>query len=366
MIKYVSALLIAAAILFVSAYAHDVIIEDGHAMFPVRPLFEGLGFDVVWDDNQRTATLTRDGDRIILLIDGDYFTINGEPIQIEASARIVNDRMFAPVDRLLLAIDTLRQEIATIAEITTVTEWNDPLLSIIAVDILRLVGNTSENAAHLCHDEITDAIKGIVAANDKLPEYPITFDDLFVLIWDDLPPFVYSTVPQYLIETLMPLLAVSEFLPGKVVVYFYGERRVAVGLRSILDEIRGFLADGGLTDNDRDVLFLEIMARETIVRLFNHDTGTIDPNSDEIAEILEIVLARLDSIFQRAGHHTIDNLYVVIWDRQSPFVYTAAPQALRERALLAISTGHFSRHEAGLYRYNNWVIAVGFNHIMAS
>jgi len=83
------------------------IISEEYVLFPVRSLFDALGFVVKWVDGVEnggsSVTLTRDSDIIILPIDNDMFIINGQPRPIETPARIINDRTFAPISHLLAA-----------------------------------------------------------------------------------------------------------------------------------------------------------------------------------------------------------------------------------------------------------------------
>lgn len=73
------------------------IIEDGHTLVPLRPLFEAMGATVLWDQSTQTVSATKNGTTVVLQIGSTSPTINGQVKQLEVSARIVNGRTLAPL-----------------------------------------------------------------------------------------------------------------------------------------------------------------------------------------------------------------------------------------------------------------------------
>lgn len=72
-------------------------IADGRTMVPVRFISEALGAEVKWDANTRLVTITAP-DKVITLTVGDKtLYVNGEAVQMDAAATIVNGRTFVPV-----------------------------------------------------------------------------------------------------------------------------------------------------------------------------------------------------------------------------------------------------------------------------
>jgi len=77
-----------------------VILED-RTLVPVRAVFESLGYYIVWDEQTRTATLTRAGLIISITADSEFFYINGEVHTLDVPARIINDRILLPIRALV-------------------------------------------------------------------------------------------------------------------------------------------------------------------------------------------------------------------------------------------------------------------------
>ena len=72
-----------------------IMIND-RMLVPVRAIFEALGMTVYWDDASQTATAVKDGITITVTI-GDYAVYrNGERIEIDVPAMLVNDRTLVP------------------------------------------------------------------------------------------------------------------------------------------------------------------------------------------------------------------------------------------------------------------------------
>ena len=73
------------------------VIVDGRTLVPARNVFEALGFYVEWCGVERAVTLTRCDDVVILTIDSDTFTTNGESFQLDVPAQIINERTLLPI-----------------------------------------------------------------------------------------------------------------------------------------------------------------------------------------------------------------------------------------------------------------------------
>jgi len=77
---------------------------DGHTLVPVRGVFEALGFDVGWDGNTQTATLTRDGYIVVITIGSNVFTTNGVSNTLVVPAQVINDRTMIPISSVLISV----------------------------------------------------------------------------------------------------------------------------------------------------------------------------------------------------------------------------------------------------------------------
>ncbi len=72
-------------------------IENDRTLVPIRALAENMGFTVLWDDATRTVTVKSDDTEIVLTIDSDKATVNGEERALDVPARITNNRTFIPL-----------------------------------------------------------------------------------------------------------------------------------------------------------------------------------------------------------------------------------------------------------------------------
>jgi hypothetical protein len=71
-------------------------IEQERTMVPFRAIFEALGTSVQWDGETRTVTAAREDTEIKLVIDGAAYK-NGETVSLDVPAVIVNSRTFVPL-----------------------------------------------------------------------------------------------------------------------------------------------------------------------------------------------------------------------------------------------------------------------------
>ena len=75
-------------------------IMNGRTMVPLRAVFLALGVleeDIVWDAGTRTATVTKGDTVLVLPIGSTSPTVNGEEVEIDQPAVIVEGRTLAPI-----------------------------------------------------------------------------------------------------------------------------------------------------------------------------------------------------------------------------------------------------------------------------
>ena len=99
------------------------IIENDRTLVPMRAIFEELGAEVTWDAQNYEVTAKKDGTTIMLAIDGaemDKTVDGGEThiIQLDAPAKIVDDRTLVPLRAVSEAFDS---EVKWDGETRTVT-----------------------------------------------------------------------------------------------------------------------------------------------------------------------------------------------------------------------------------------------------
>ena len=82
------------------------ITENDRTLVPMRAIFEALEAEVTWDNDTNTATAVKDGTTISITIDSDVMYKNGESIQLDAPARLIDDGYtFVPLRAVSEALD---------------------------------------------------------------------------------------------------------------------------------------------------------------------------------------------------------------------------------------------------------------------
>ncbi len=73
-------------------------------MIPLRFFSEGFGADVTWNDATRTATVSLDGNTVIITVGKNTMEANGTEISLESPAVIVNGRTLVPMRDIAQAL----------------------------------------------------------------------------------------------------------------------------------------------------------------------------------------------------------------------------------------------------------------------
>ncbi|MED1917526.1 copper amine oxidase N-terminal domain-containing protein [Bacillus thuringiensis] len=73
------------------------IISQGRTLVPIRPIAESLGFEVKWNEQTRTVTINKGKDNIRLVVTQKIANKNGQTINLDVPAQIVNKRTVVPV-----------------------------------------------------------------------------------------------------------------------------------------------------------------------------------------------------------------------------------------------------------------------------
>ena len=78
--------------------AKPFIDDNDRTQIPIRAVAEMLDSSVVWDGETETVKITnKNGDIVILTIDSDIITVNGENVKMDTTAIIKNERTYIPV-----------------------------------------------------------------------------------------------------------------------------------------------------------------------------------------------------------------------------------------------------------------------------
>jgi hypothetical protein len=72
-------------------------IKGGRTLIPVRAITEGLGAEVVWNEEEQTVTISKDGQEIVLTVGSDVVLVNGEEVVLDALTEITNNRTYVPL-----------------------------------------------------------------------------------------------------------------------------------------------------------------------------------------------------------------------------------------------------------------------------
>ncbi|MBQ9518896.1 MAG: copper amine oxidase N-terminal domain-containing protein [Firmicutes bacterium] len=74
----------------------QAVIVDSRTLVPVRGVFEKLGYEVEWDGETKTATLT--GEKTVVIQSGsETFTVDGEEVTPEVPQQIIEGRFMLPL-----------------------------------------------------------------------------------------------------------------------------------------------------------------------------------------------------------------------------------------------------------------------------
>lgn len=76
------------------------IVFNKTVMFPLRPVFEGLGGNVVWNSKTQVMDITYKSDKYQFQNNSLNVKINGKSIKLSSPAKKINDRLIVPVDFL--------------------------------------------------------------------------------------------------------------------------------------------------------------------------------------------------------------------------------------------------------------------------
>lgn len=84
----------------------DITFEDPEAlpkiinertMLASRAFYEKIGAKVEWNGKDRTVTVSKDNDKIVLKIDSNKALVNGKEVKLDSPATIINDKTYIPV-----------------------------------------------------------------------------------------------------------------------------------------------------------------------------------------------------------------------------------------------------------------------------
>ncbi len=81
------------------------VISNKRTLVPIRPIAEGLGFKVEWNEKTRTVTIVKGTNNVSLVVSQKIAKRNGETITLDVPAQILNKRTVVPVRFIAEALD---------------------------------------------------------------------------------------------------------------------------------------------------------------------------------------------------------------------------------------------------------------------
>lgn len=73
------------------------VIRDSRTLVPIRPIAESLGFEVDWNEQTRTVTINKGTSNVRLVVTQKIAKKNGQTINLDVPAQIINQRTMVPV-----------------------------------------------------------------------------------------------------------------------------------------------------------------------------------------------------------------------------------------------------------------------------
>ncbi|SHI41863.1 N-acetylmuramoyl-L-alanine amidase family protein [Lutispora thermophila] len=73
------------------------LIKDNHVMIPLRPVGEGLGYNVVWNIDTQTMSLRKNGQAMAVTIDKNKAVVNSKEVPMDYKTIMVNGRAYVPL-----------------------------------------------------------------------------------------------------------------------------------------------------------------------------------------------------------------------------------------------------------------------------
>ncbi|TCK93343.1 copper amine oxidase-like protein [Natranaerovirga hydrolytica] len=73
------------------------VIKGNRTLVPVRAITEGMGAEVVWDQETQIITVTKENVEIILELGNNIAIVNGEEVEIDTEVEIMSNRTYVPL-----------------------------------------------------------------------------------------------------------------------------------------------------------------------------------------------------------------------------------------------------------------------------
>ena len=91
----------------------EPIVKGDRTLIPIRALTENMGFEVAWDGEDQSVRITKDGNLIELNIGSNIVKKNGQLIELDTSAELIDSTTFVP---LRFISESLNQQVDWIGD----------------------------------------------------------------------------------------------------------------------------------------------------------------------------------------------------------------------------------------------------------
>lgn len=73
------------------------VIRNGRSLVPIRNVSDELGYDISWNEIDRTATLRKDNTTIVISVGSGTMTVNGRAVTLDVAAEIIDGKTHIPL-----------------------------------------------------------------------------------------------------------------------------------------------------------------------------------------------------------------------------------------------------------------------------
>lgn len=73
------------------------VVKEGRTLIPVRAITEGLGATVEWNGETKEVTIVKGDITIVIQLDSNVVTVNGEEVEIDVPAQAFSNRTYVPL-----------------------------------------------------------------------------------------------------------------------------------------------------------------------------------------------------------------------------------------------------------------------------
>lgn len=131
-------------------------IINGSTMVPMRAVFESLGAAVTWDGSTETATGTRGADIVSVTINDKFLCKNGDLVELNEPATIINDNTMVPVRAVSEAFGCEVTWDGDTKTVTVSTVGSIPQYGVSAYDGESAYVVVNDNEPYFRDEELTD------------------------------------------------------------------------------------------------------------------------------------------------------------------------------------------------------------------